>query len=230
MCELKKCRYCKTQKPDTEEFWYVTNTLGKFLSGVCKECEDNKPVNTKNWPGRKTWDKMMRRCYDPKDSSWSAYGKVGVTVCEEWKDFDTFCGWYIRNKIEGWDMDKDLLQEDVPTNKKVYSPATCCFMPKYLNQWFVKRGLPKVILEGNSYTISISAKTEVFPVRSKLKGHSKEDVLEQWYLFKDLQLERRKWMIHREHDLINQEFPNSPEIHPTLISKLENFSMQKYLK
>ena len=179
---------------------------------------------------RSTWKGMMDRCYDKERSDYRKYGDKGVTVCEEWKDFDTFCGWYIRNKIEGWDMDKDLLQEDVPTNKKVYSPATCCFMPKYLNQWFVKRGLPKVILEGNSYTISISAKTEVFPVRSKLKGHSKEDVLEQWYLFKDLQLERRKWMIHREHDLINQEFPNSPEIHPTLISKLENFSMQKYLK
>lgn len=179
---------------------------------------------------RSTWKGMMDRCYDKERPDYRKYGDKGVTVCEEWKDFDTFCGWYIRNKIEGWDMDKDFLHDDIPTCQKIYSPSTCCFVPKYLNQWFVKRGVPVVYSTSNIYYIGMSAKTELFPVRRRLEGTSVEDVMEQWYLFKDLQLERRLWMMKMEFNVIKSRNPNTPEIHPALIFKLENFSMREYLK
>jgi len=33
---------------------------------------------------------MIARCYEHRDRSYSAYGGRGITVCEEWRSFDTF--------------------------------------------------------------------------------------------------------------------------------------------
>ena len=87
----------------------------------------------------------MDRCYNPSVKSYKYWGEVGATVCEEWRDPDVFCGWYIKNKIKGWDMEKDILQHFCNGVPKQYSPTNCCFVPKYLNQWFAHtRGIPLV--------------------------------------------------------------------------------------
>ena len=163
---------------------------------------------------RSTWQGMMDRCYDIDRRDYRKYGAKGVRVCGEWLDQDNFCGWYIKNKIADWDMDKDFLQDGVPINKKMYSPSTCCFVPKYLNQWFVKRGLPTIHTVGEQFYIEIYSRVELFPLRKRLVGDSVEDVLEQWYLFKELQLEKRVLKMFSEYENIKQDYPNSPEIHP----------------
>lgn len=55
-----------------------------------------------------------------------------VTICEEWKDFETFYEWLKDNWVdcdERVDLDKDLLGK----NNKIYSPQTCCLIPHSLN-------------------------------------------------------------------------------------------------
>ena len=223
MCELKKCRYCKTQKPDTEEFWYVTNTLGKFLSGVCKECEDNKPVNTKNWPGRKTWDKMMRRCYDPKDSSWSAYGKVGVDVAEDFKSFENFSKWYQEHYISGWELDKDILG-----NGTRYSKEVCCYVPDYINSFFCfKKKVLKPKPYGRKFKIDVQLGTN--KTTTVISG-TPEDCLKQYFTNKDERMKELFTRMLEDYNSLSQGSESVNNIDSRLIELLGNFSTEKWFR
>lgn len=79
------------------------------------------------------WANMLRRCYDSEH-----YLKQptyeGCTVCEEWCNFQNFGEWYTNSYVEGFALDKDILVK----GNKVYSPETCCFVPRQINQLFVK--------------------------------------------------------------------------------------------
>lgn len=179
---------------------------------------------------RSTWKGMMCRCYDKNRPDYVRYGAKGVTVCAEWQDQDVYCGWYIRNKIKGWDLEKDILQIGVPTANKVYSAETCCFVPRYLNQWFAKTTLPTIYQNSVGKSIKLSTYTGVFRVRKSLYGETESDLMEQWFLYKDLHMSRRFYDLKRDYNILKQSNPNLPEIHPALISVLENFSTEEYLR
>jgi hypothetical protein len=58
-----------------------------------------------------------------------------VDICEEWLDYQNFAEWFdvqvnSGGYKEGWHLDKDLLS---PPTHKVYSPETCVFLPKDVN-------------------------------------------------------------------------------------------------
>ena len=36
------------------------------------------------------WNRMKRRCLNPQNKDFDHYGGRGITVCEEWKDFQNF--------------------------------------------------------------------------------------------------------------------------------------------
>lgn len=111
--------------------------------------------NKKNTPQYQKWVNMLERCYNKKSiKRRPAYN--GVTVCEEWHNFQNFAAWYDENyyEVEGEIMclDKDILIK----GNKVYSPETCVFVPHSINLLFgtnkSKRGqLPiGVSLDGRS--------------------------------------------------------------------------------
>lgn len=75
-----------------------------------------------------TWSSMLERCR----STWAFGTYKDVTVCEEWYTYSNFEKWYMKNiyEFDGvLELDKDLFSKD----KKIYSPETCCFLPKYIN-------------------------------------------------------------------------------------------------
>lgn len=45
----------------------------------------------------KTWRHMLSRCENKKDISYKYYGMKGVSVCDEWKNFENFKAWAIEN-------------------------------------------------------------------------------------------------------------------------------------
>jgi hypothetical protein len=74
------------------------------------------------------WKDMLERAYNPKfHARYPTY--IGVTVCEEWHSFMAFRAWMETQDWEGKHLDKDII---VPGNK-VYSPATCVFVPGQIN-------------------------------------------------------------------------------------------------
>lgn len=71
---------------------------------------------------------MLQRCYDPKLHLRHPTYKE-CNVIEEWHNFQNFASWFEKNYIDGYQIDKDLLVE----GNKIYSPETCCFVPKEIN-------------------------------------------------------------------------------------------------
>lgn len=94
----------------------------------------------KCWLGTKisreysVWIGMMMRCYNDNQARNLSY--QDKTVCSEWHNFQNFAEWCQNQSgfSEGWSLDKDLL---IP-NSKVYSPDTCCFLPKSINSSLAK--------------------------------------------------------------------------------------------
>lgn len=76
------------------------------------------------------WETMMYRVYgSTKEEVMRVY--KGVTVCDEWYNFQNFAEWCQTQECFeiGSHLDKDLLVK----GNKVYSPSTACFIPKHLN-------------------------------------------------------------------------------------------------
>lgn len=85
--------------------------------------------------GKKTrayvaWSHMLTRCYCTKTHK-KQPTYIGCSVDERFYDFQDFADWFYGQEFNsaGYQLDKDLL---VPDNK-VYSPETCCLIPKELN-------------------------------------------------------------------------------------------------
>lgn len=74
------------------------------------------------------WSGILERCYSSKfHEKYPTY--IGCTICDEWKLLPNFKEWFDVYHRAGWEIDKDLLVK----GNKVYSPETCRFIPKSLN-------------------------------------------------------------------------------------------------
>ena len=74
------------------------------------------------------WHDMKTRCYNKKSDRYNAYGKRGITVCDEWrKDYIIFYNWALKN---GW---KEGLQIDRIDNDGNYCPDNCRFVTNIVN-------------------------------------------------------------------------------------------------
>lgn len=100
---------------------------GFIGEGVYKSCE---VLNDKIRPTKfyTLWGSMFSRCYNGENPTYK-----DVTVCEEWHNFQNFAKWAGENwkswMDSSWQLDKDILVK----GNKIYSPETCCFVPKQLN-------------------------------------------------------------------------------------------------
>ena len=88
---------------------------------------------------------MVSRCYDDKYLQRNPNYK-GCTVSEDFYELENFMinirkvsNFEVWATQEGWQLDKDLFVQ----NNKVYSVATCCFLPKKLNITFQGGGQKK---------------------------------------------------------------------------------------
>lgn len=121
------CPYCHRGKES--RFVYGVGFVPKGLMG------ENKTAYN-------VWLGMLTRCYS-KYYQKREPSYIGKTVCNEWKNFENFILWFNENYIEGFEIDKDILKK----NNEIYSPDTCCFVPKEINNLFINRhrrinGLP----------------------------------------------------------------------------------------
>jgi len=83
------------------------------------------------------WTSMIKRCFDEKYKQ-NCPTYQDVTCSKEWLSTTNFVNDVSKMKgygLEGWDLDKDILQK----GNKLYSKSTCCFVPHEVNQLLIKR-------------------------------------------------------------------------------------------
>jgi len=102
-----------------------------YLGDGCYSC-------TKDIKVYKIWHHMLERCHDVKlHKKYPTY--KNTVIYKEWYNFQNFAEWFYKksNYKEGWHLDKDLLS----IGNKVYSPATCIFIPQALNTFMTNKKL-----------------------------------------------------------------------------------------
>ncbi len=101
--------------------------VGYIGVGKYKASDDNKKHNKIYL----TWYCMFQRCYSELHQI-KAKTYKDCSVVEEWHNFQNFAQWYENNYVEGFELDKDILVK----GNKMYSPKTCCFILKEINNVF----------------------------------------------------------------------------------------------
>lgn len=65
------------------------------------------------------WKSMKQRCQNPNCSAYHNYGARGISVCDDWQSFETFCEWALSSGYEpGLDLDRI-------DNDRDYTPSNC---------------------------------------------------------------------------------------------------------
>jgi len=65
-----------------------TNSCGcLFKEKLLKRITSHGKANTKIY---KLWTYMISRCHNPNDTCYDRYGGRGISVCDEWHDFEQF--------------------------------------------------------------------------------------------------------------------------------------------
>lgn len=97
---------------------------------ICNSNVTNKEGNSRlKKNSYSSWKCMIQRCTNPKWPSYKYYGAKGITVCEEWKDFDNF--------YRDMGDRENHFSLDRIDNKKGYSKSNCVWKTKSENS---KRG------------------------------------------------------------------------------------------
>lgn len=97
----------------------------KTMTGFCRACSNKKSgvsrrthgLNNSNSRLHVTWANMKRRCLNPKGSEVEKY--AGVTLCDEWMDFEPFMEWSLANGYSE-SMTIDRIESSLG-----YSPGNC---------------------------------------------------------------------------------------------------------
>ena len=101
------------------------------------------------------WAAMIKRCYCKKSKSYPFYGAKGVTVCNEWLNFQNYCRWYVENVTDdSMRVDKDFLSNGC----KIYSPATCSVVSHQRNSEIS-------VAKGYSFISPSGEEVEIFNLR-----------------------------------------------------------------
>ena len=99
-----------------------------------------------------------------------------------------------------------------------------------MNQWFaLTKSVPVIRRNSKCFYGFLHVKRYDGKKRFRLSGDTEDDVMEQYFLAKDLHLEKIVSRMKQEWNDIKAENPKTPEICPVLLSVLENFSTEKYL-
>ena len=120
---LYKCGSCG------EPFKTTVQNAKRNKSGNCKTCvlvERNFKHGLSREPFYEVWNNMMARCYRKSNRQFKDWGGRGISVCAEWHDPKCFKDWFVKNYING-------LQIDRRNNDGNYEPSNCRFVTRSVN-------------------------------------------------------------------------------------------------
>lgn len=91
---------------------------------------------------------MKQRCYNKNDQAYKYYGRIGITICNEWlNDFMTFYDWSMSNGYN------DTLTIDRIDVNKSYSPDNCRWVDMKTQQRN-KKNNRNITINGETHCLS----------------------------------------------------------------------------
>lgn len=125
--------------------------IGYFGEGCFKNKLGSSNQGFNTTPEYTAWINMLQRCYYDKyicrKQGYISYDLV--TVCDEWHNFQVFAEWYTKKRKPLDDaalikpsLDKDILS--VTKQAIIYSPYTCCVIPKEINAMLIGRNRKQI--------------------------------------------------------------------------------------
>ena len=158
-------------------------------------------------PAYSVWAAMLKRAYSNKYHEKNTTYKC-VNVCDEWRSFMSFRGWWIENQVDGWQIYKDLLSD-----AKVYSPSACLFVPPWLNSFTMNSGVRR----GN-YPVGAAKHKATGKYQSTCKN-TLPGKLEHLGLFKTPEEAHLAWLT-RKLELALELKPKMDEIDPRIYPRV----------
>lgn len=124
--------------------------LGKPKSCGCLKIERTKECTTTHGMSNsriyRTWFGMKKRCLSPNDKAYKHYGGRGISICDEWMDFQKFYDWSMEN---GYTDELTIERIDVNGN---YCPENCKWIP-FKEQAYNKRTNRLITYKGETKTM-----------------------------------------------------------------------------
>lgn len=126
----------------------------------------------------RNYHSLLRRIYDPKSAAYNRYGKLGVKICDRWHRYDYFLDDldripnFNKEKYSNGELqlDKDILQQNIPNNKKIYSLETCTFITpsENLKDASNRKGIKEIKVTNINDNISFIFKGKIKDLANKL--------------------------------------------------------------
>lgn len=94
--------------------------------GYIGQGEFKSSIKGKPSVGYTKWNRMLSRCYLKTDAQYPFYGGSGVTVCDEWHNYQNFAKWFYENY--------NVFNNDVVLDKDIRYPESFkgfCYCPRY---------------------------------------------------------------------------------------------------
>jgi len=169
---------CKCDCGKTSEHRVALLVRGNTKSCGCLKKEHNKAYFTTHGctktPLYQVWLNIRDRCFNKKCKAYPSYGGRGISICNEWNDFQAFQKWAMDNGYQ-----KGLTVERV-NNNDGYSPGNCVFATRSI-QNNNKRN--NVIIEYNGEKLNLAQWAKKLGVNREMikyrfnAGWSPEDIL-----------------------------------------------------
>jgi hypothetical protein len=119
-----------------------TTSCGCMQPILCKEA--NTTHGMTDTGTYRVWQNMLRRCFVPSSKQFKDYGGRGITVCDEWRNFEGFLA-SMGKRPEGLTLERN-------DNDKGYCPSNCRWATRdeqarnsRRNKWLEYGGERKVV-------------------------------------------------------------------------------------
>ncbi len=145
------------------------------------------------------WKSIKQRCQNTKCKAYKNYGARGISVCNEWQEFEPFYEWSL---LSGYEKGKDIDRID---NNKGYSPDNCRWVSRKEN---INNRRNTIILECNGKKMSRTKWEDELQlpkgiIKSWVITHGKEyaerrlsDIIKNGYIEKDYGYSHKKKVKH----------------------------------